>query len=107
MPQGIVRHMNQKQYPRLVNEIPRGSRRYKKTKSLRVASERSNSSLKEDIGILNKPRVLDGERANCLAQIAGTVLLLKRSFSFIVRSTILMWRFYQDNDQTVIDKLIP
>jgi hypothetical protein len=104
---GFARHMFVKEHPRLVNEIPRGSKQYKQLRMLRSASERLNSSLKEDLKILDRPRVLNIERANILAQMAAIVLLLKRAFSFVVRITILMWRFYQDNDQTVIDKLIP
>ncbi len=45
-----------KEYPRLINEIPRGSSRYKAIKNLRSASERANSTIKEDIKILDKRR---------------------------------------------------
>lgn len=85
---GFTKHMSIKNYPRLINEIPRGSRRYKVIKNLRSASERANSTIKEDIKILEKPRVLNRFRANILAQMAGITLLLKRALSFIVKTTI-------------------
>jgi len=80
--------MSIKDYPRLINEIPRGSNRYKVIKKLRSASERANSTIKEDIKILEKPRVLNRLRANILAQMAAITLLLKRALSFIVKTTI-------------------
>jgi hypothetical protein len=85
---GFAKHMSIKEYPRLVNEIPRGSSRYNIIKNLRSAAERANSTLKEDIKILEKPRVLNGFRSNILAQMAGITLLLKRVLSFIVKTTI-------------------
>ena len=94
-----------KDHPRLVNEIPRGSQRYKNIKKLRSASERLNSSLKNDLKILEKPRILDNIRADILTQIAAIVLLLKRAFSFIVRTTILMWRLAQSDDPASLKNL--
>jgi hypothetical protein len=102
---GFVRHMYVKDLPRLINEIPRGSKRYIDIKKIRSSSERTNSSLKEDLKILDRPKVLNRQRANILAQMAGIVLLLKRAFSFIVRTTILFRKFYTDNDQTAKKKL--
>ena len=84
---GFAKHMSIKEYQRLVNEIPRGSKRYSTIKNLRSASERANSTIKEDIKILEKPRVLSGFRANILGQMAAITLLLKRAFSFIVKIT--------------------
>ena len=71
----------------MVNEIPRGSKRYKEIKRMRSASERVNSTLKEDIKVLDKPRVLSRSRANILSQMAAIVLLLVRGFSFVVKIT--------------------
>ena len=85
-----------KDHPRLINEIPRGSKRYKDIKKLRSSSERINSALKEDLKILDRPRVLSRHRSNILAQMAGIVLLLKRAFSFIVKVTMLMRKFSTD-----------
>jgi hypothetical protein len=87
---GFAKHMYVKEHPRLVNEIPRGSKRYKEIKKIRSASERSNSTLKEDIKILDKPRVLNAERAGILAQMAAIVLLISRGFSFVVKTTCML-----------------
>ena len=76
-----------KEHPRLVNEIPRGSKRYKQIKKMRSASERANSTLKEDIKILDRPRVMNLGRANILSHMAAIVLLLVRGFSFVVKTT--------------------
>ncbi len=84
---GFAKHMSIKEYPRLVNEIPRGTKRYNTIKKMRSVFERANSTIKEDIKILEKPRVLNGFRANILGQMAGITLLLKRTLSFIVKIT--------------------
>ena len=84
---GFAKHMYVKEHPRLVNQIPRGSKRYNQIKKIRSASERSNSTIKEDKKIINKPRVLNISRANILAQMAAIVLLLFKAFSFVVRTT--------------------
>ncbi len=102
---GFSKHMYVKEHPRLVNEIPRGSRRYKTIKNMRSASERSNSTMKEDIKILDKPRVLKGSRANILAQLAAIALLLKRAFSFIVRVTAQFKKLLYTKDPTAKEKL--
>jgi hypothetical protein len=47
--------------------IPRDSKRYNTIKKMRSASEQANSTIKEDLRILDKPRVLRGSRANILA----------------------------------------
>ncbi len=39
---GFAKHMYVKEHPRLVNEIPRGSKRYLNIKKARSASERAN-----------------------------------------------------------------
>jgi len=104
---GFTRHMYVKEHPRLVNEIPRGSKRYRTIKKIRSASERSNSTMKEDLKILEKPRVLNSSRANILAQMAGIVLLLSRAFKFIVRFTILFRKLHLTNDPDIKEKLKP
>jgi len=96
-----------KEHPRLINEIARGSKRYNTLKKMRPASERSNSTMKEDLKILDKPRVLNGPRADILAQIAAIVLLLKRAFSFIVRITTQIRKLRHTNDPSVKEKLNP
>jgi hypothetical protein len=104
---GYARHMYLKEHPRLVNEIPRGSKRYNTIKNMRSASERSNSTIKGDLKILEKPRVIDGPRANILAQMAGIVFLLKRAFSFIVRITNRFRKLFKTNDPAIKEKLQP
>ena len=84
---GYAKHMYVKEHPRLVNKIPRGSKRYKEIKKIRSASERSNSTIKVDKPILNNPRVLNASRAGILAQMAAIVLLLYKAFSFIANTT--------------------
>jgi hypothetical protein len=104
---GFTRHMYVKEHPRLINEIPRGTKRFQAFKKLRSASERSNSTIKEDIKIIDRPRVLRGSRANILAQMAAIVLLLKRGFSFIVRVTNLIRKLLHSDDSSTKEKLKP
>ena len=104
---GFVAHMSIKDHPRLINEIPRGSKRYKEIKKIRSASERSNSTVKEDLKILDKPRVIGSSRAAILNQIAAIVLLLKRAFAFIVRTTCLLRKLDQTNNPSLKAKLRP
>lgn len=95
---GFVKHMAIQDHPRLVNEIPRGSQRYQQVKKLRSASERSNSTMKDDLKILDKPRVIGGRRAAVLVLLAAIFLLFKRGFAFIVRVTHMLRRFRQTKD---------
>jgi len=104
---GYAKHMYVKEHPRLINEIPRGSKRYNSFKKMRPASERSNSTMKEDLKILDKPRVLKGPRANILAQMAAIVFLLKRGFSFIVRITNQIRKLLHTKDPAIKEKLKP
>ena len=104
---GYAKHMYIKEHPRLINEIPRGSKRYNTFKKMRPASERLNSTMKEDLKILDKPKVLNGPRANILAQMAAIVLLLKRAFSFIVRTTNQVRKVLQTNDPDINEKFKP
>ena len=96
-----------KKHPRLINDIARGSKRYHTFKKMRPVSQRSNSTMKEDPKILAKPRVLNGPRADILAQLAAIVLLLKRAFSFIVRITTQIRKLYKTNDPALKEKLKP
>jgi hypothetical protein len=104
---GFSRHMYVKEHPRLINEIPRGSKRYNLIKKIRSASERANSTMKEDLKILEKPRVLNAQRADILAQMAAIVLLLTRGFGFIIRTTVLFIKLRQSNDPAIKKKLNP
>jgi len=102
---GYARHMYVKEHPRLINIIPRGSKRYDWLKRLRSSSERSNSTVKEDIPILRRPRVIGTPRSDILAQITAIVLLLKRAFSFVVRITNQIRKLGQTNDLAAHQKL--
>ena len=104
---GFAKHMHVKEHPRLVNEIPRGSKRYNEIKKIRSASERANSSLKEDLKILSRPKILCSNRANILAQIAGIVLLLCKGFSFVVRTTCQIRRWLRTKGRLGQYDLLP
>ena len=104
---GFSKHMYVKEHPRLINEIPRGSKRYKDIKKIRSPSERANSTLKEHIKILDKPRVLNATRANILAQMAAIVLLLLRGFSFIVKTTFQIRQLLQSKGSAATKHWMP
>ncbi|MBU4078555.1 transposase [Patescibacteria group bacterium] len=89
---GFIKHMSTKQYPRLITEIIRGTPRYQKLRSLRSASERINSTAKEDLKILLKPKVRGLKRAAILGQLTLMTILLKRVAQFIIpaRSCLAM-----------------
>ena len=71
-------------------EIPRGTKRWKKIRNLRPASERTNSTAKSDLDILARPQVMGLERAAILGQLACIVVLLKRFLNFVVRVTVTL-----------------
>ena len=102
---GYTKHMYVKEHPRLVNAIPRGTKNYQKLKQNRSASERINSAAKEDTPILHKPRVLNGQRAATLAQMTAIVILLKRAFSFVVKTTILFRKYLHESNAKTKAKL--
>ena len=104
---GFSKHMYLKEHPRLINEIPRGSKRYKDIKKIRSASERANSTLKDNIKILDKPRVLNATRANILAQMAAIVLLLFRGFSFVVKTTCQIRQLLQSKGSVGRKDIMP
>jgi len=104
---GFAKHMYVKEHPRLVTEIPRGSKRYQNIKRTRSASERANSTLKEDLKIIDKPRVLNISRADILSQMAAIALLLKRAFKFVAKITVLFMKLQQTDDPDIKGKLAP
>lgn len=103
---GYSRHMYIKDHPRLQNQIPRGTKRYDTIKRIRSASERANSTIKEDIKILDKPIVYNKFRADILAQIAAIVLLIHRAMAFIVRTTILLQKIADMDDPETMNEII-
>ena len=86
---GYSTHMSIRAHPRLVCEIPRSSKRWKKIRNLRSASERTNGTTKEaDLDILESPRVFGLTAASIEATMACITTLLKRVMKFIVRVTL-------------------
>ncbi len=85
---GFIKHMSIKQHPRLITEIIRGTPRYQELRSLRPASERTNSTAKEDLDILSKPRVRGLKRAAILSQLTLMAILLRRVAHFIIKVTL-------------------
>jgi hypothetical protein len=104
---GYTTHSSIDQHPRLLNEIPRGTRRYNTIKRCRSASERSNSTVKETLNILEKPLVYNKVRAGILVQIATIALLLYRAFAFIVKISVLFMKYRDTKDPAIAEKLQP
>ena len=102
---GYTKHSYVKEHPRLTNAIPRGSKKYQKLKQYRSGSERINSSTKEVIPILRNPRVCNGERAATLAQMTGIVTLLKRTLSFVVKTTTRFRKYLQETNSATKTKM--
>jgi len=90
--------MSIKDFPRIIGEVLRGTDRYQKIKALRTASERTNSTAKEDLCILNKPKIRGIKSAGVLAQMAVITLLLKRIICFIVKVTLAMRKMISNNN---------
>lgn len=84
---GYTTHMTIKELPRLVLEIPRESHRFRRLHNFRSASERFNSTAKDDLHILENPRTMGINAAQVLGVIAAIVVLLKRILDFIIRCT--------------------
>jgi len=93
---GFSRHMSLREFPRLITEVIRGTDRHHKLKTLRSASERTNSSAKDDFCILAKPKIRGLKNAGILSQIAVIVVLLKRVAHFIVKVTLI----YREKSRT-------
>jgi hypothetical protein len=94
---GYCTHMSLNQFPRLINEIVRGTPRYQGLKALRPASERINSSAKNGLNILTKPKIRGLKNAGILALLAVMVILLKRIALFIVKVTLQIRKTCQKN----------
>lgn len=85
---GFSTHVSIAQHPRLILEIPRGTERYRELHSLRSASERTNSTLKEDNSILRKPPVRSLRRAAVVSQMGVITTLIDRITRFVIENTI-------------------
>jgi len=102
---GFATHRTIADNSRLLNEIPRGTKRWKKIRNLRPASERTNSTAKSDLDILAHPQVMSLERASILAQLACIVVLLKRFLDFVVRVTIILRRAIATSSKKLLKEL--
>ena len=84
--------MSIKEFPRLINEVLRGTYRHQKLKALRSASERTNAAAKSDFSILDKPKIRGLKHAAILSHMATIVVLLKRIARFIIKVTLALRR---------------
>lgn len=91
---GLSTHIPIQRNPRLYSEVPRGTARRGKIKALRSASERTNSTIQEDLGILKRPRLRGLQRASILSLLATTATLITRVCNFIVRVTNNFRKFF-------------
>jgi hypothetical protein len=104
---GFSKHMSIIELPRLITEVVRGTQRHQKLKALRSASERTNSTAKEDFHILVKPKIRGHKHAAVLSQLAAIVILLKRICSFIIKVTLVLRKKIFDNKNPPHDLFIP
>lgn len=102
---GFATHKPISNNPRLLCEIPRGTKRWKKIRNLRPASERTNSTAKSDLDILARPRIMNLERAGILARVACMVVLLKRFLDFVVRITLRLREFRTTGNYKILKEL--
>lgn len=102
--EGYSKHMSISQHPRLVNELIRGTEKYKAIRKLRPSSERINSTLKEDYPILSQPRTRGILRTSILAQMAVIVTFLSRLFNFIIRISYLLRKYRSNWDKKFFTK---
>ena len=93
---GFTRHMSVRQFPRLITEVIRGTQRHQKLKTLRSASERTNSSAKDDFCILAKPKARGLKNAGVISQMAVIIVLLKRITRFIIKITLALRKNHLD-----------
>ncbi len=102
---GFATHRAIADNPRLLSEIPRGCKRWKKIRNLRPASERTNSTAKADLDILSHPRVMCLERVAILGQLACIVVLLKRFLDFVVKITLTLRKLRITGNQKLLKEL--
>jgi hypothetical protein len=103
---GFTRHMSIVALPRLITEVPRGTNRHQKLKALRSASERVNSTAKDDFAILVKPKIRGLSSAGALSQMAVIVVLLKRVAKFIIKVTLALRKQLRANRDPPQDQLV-
>lgn len=97
-PSGFSCHIPISKNPRLFCEIPRGSNRWRKTRMLRPASERTNSSAKSDLDILAHPRTRGSKRMAVLAQYTCMTILLSRFVNLVVKIHLKIRKLFSSDD---------
>ena len=85
--QGYSKRMSSKELPRLILEVPRGSKRFKRLKPIRSSSERMNSYGKEWTGI-NNLRLWGLNAYAVRVALCCIVMMLKKVMELILRATI-------------------
>jgi hypothetical protein len=104
---GFATHVSIAQHPRLILEIPRGSDRYRQLHALRSASERTNSTLKDDNAILSEPPVRSLRRAAVVSLMGVMTTLIDRVSRFVLDVTVKQRKFKQTGDKHWFDQLSP
>ncbi len=104
---GFATHVSIAQHPRLILEIPRGSERYRQLHTLRSASERTNSTLKDDNAILREPPVRSLRRAEVVSLMGVITTLIDRVARFILDVTVKQRKFKATGDKHWFDQLSP
>ena len=105
--EGFVKHHSHKKYPRLINPVLRGTRRWKKLYAYRTASERTNGAANDINPILDKPKVRGLKRAAILGIFAAMVVLLKRVIGFILKVNKNLYLTEKTNQPKYSRALIP
>jgi len=91
---GFSTKMSVKAHPRLILRWHRASSIYKKIKSYRTSSERSNSNCKEnDLDVLGRPRVRGIKKASVLSYLSDIASFLKRVFGLIIRAAVNLRKY--------------
>ena len=103
---GFSTKMSVKAHPRLILRWHRASPIYKKIKSYRTSSERSNSNFKEnDLDILERPRVRGIKRAAVLSYLSDIASFLKRAFGLIIRVTVNLRKYRETKNKKYWERL--
>ncbi len=95
---GFATHMPVSKNPRLITEIPRGSKRWKKIYNIRTSAERTNSTAKTDLDVIDKPIVMGVQRARILAVLACIATLIKKLLHFIINITLTLRKAIKSSD---------
>jgi len=103
---GFSTKMSVNAHPRLILRWHRASPIYKKIKSYRTSSERSNSNFKEnDLDILERPRVRGIKRVAVLSYLSDIASFLKRVFGLIIRVTVNLRKYRETKDKKYWERL--